>query len=113
MISDPQEFYTFLATSGIELANLVFASVDVVFASWRFVSEEEITGLRHTNEVIGAYMTAGASLQLYSYLDRLQERAIYCDTDSVLYGQPRNGPALVETGIISGPWLRNLDAQNL
>jgi len=30
MITDPQELYMFLATPGIEVANLVFASVDVV-----------------------------------------------------------------------------------
>jgi len=98
MISDPQEIYRFLATPGIEVAHLVFASDDVVWASWRFVAEEEIPCLCHTNEVIGAYVTAGARVHLDSYLDRLQEWAIYCDTDSVVYVQPRNGPALVETG---------------
>jgi len=35
MISDPQELYRFLATPGIDVANLVFASYDVVWASWR------------------------------------------------------------------------------
>jgi len=45
-----------------------------------------------------AYMTAGACLNLYTYLDRLEERAIYCDTVSVVYVQPREGPALDETG---------------
>jgi len=98
MITEHQELYRFLATPGVEVANLVFASDDVVWASWGFVAEEEIPSLRHTNEVIGAYVTAGARLHLYTYLDRLQERAIYCDTDSVVYVQPREGPALVETG---------------
>jgi hypothetical protein len=41
--------------------------------------------LRHTNEVIGAYVTTGARLKLYTYLDSLEERAIYCDIDSVIY----------------------------
>ena len=71
MISDPHELYRFLATPGIEVANLMFASDDVVWASWRFMAEEQIPSLRHTNEVIGAYVTAGARLHLYSYLDRL------------------------------------------
>jgi len=84
MISDPQKLYTFLATPGIDVANLVFASKDVVWASWSFVAEEEIPNFRNTNVVIGAYLTAGARLYLYSYLDSLQERAIYCDTDSVM-----------------------------
>jgi len=57
-----------------------------------------VTNLRHTNEVIGAYVTAGARIHLYRYLDRLRENAIYCDTDSVIYIQPRDETALIETG---------------
>ena len=53
--------------------------------------------LRHTNEVIGAYITTGASIHLYRYLDRLGERAIYCDTDSFIYMQPKDEPNLIET----------------
>ena len=98
MISDPRELCGFLATPGIEVASLVFASDDVVWASWRFVEEKDIPSLRHTNEVIGAYVTAGARLHLYKYLDRLQKRAIYCDTDSVLFVQPSAESPLVETG---------------
>jgi len=57
-----------------------------------------VPNLRHTNEVLGAYFTSGASIHLYRYLDRLVERAIYCDTDSVIYIQPRAEPGLIETG---------------
>jgi len=76
----------------------MFASDDVVWISWQFSSEERVPSLRHTNEVIGAYVTGGARIHLYSYLDRSQDKAIYCDTDSVLYIQPADEPALVETG---------------
>ena len=98
MISNLYELHRFLSTPGIEVANLVFASDNVVWASWSFVAEEEIPSLHHTNNVIGAYVTAGARLHLYSYLDRLQERAIYCDTDSVVYVQTRDETALLEVG---------------
>ena len=37
-------------------------------------------------------------MHLYKYLDKLQERAIYCDTDSVLFVQPSAESPLVETG---------------
>ena len=85
MISDPQELYRFLATPGIEVANLMFASDEVVWASWRYISEEKVPKLRHTNEVIGAYVTAGARIHLYAYLDKLQKITKYCDTASVIY----------------------------
>jgi hypothetical protein len=70
----------------------------VVWISWQYSSEELVPSLRHTNEVIGAFVTAGARIHLYSYLDRLRDKAIYCDTDSVIYVQPADEPPLVETG---------------
>jgi len=76
----------------------VFDNDYVIWASWRFMAEEEIPSLRHTKEFISAYVTVGARLHLISYLDRLQKRAIYCDTDSVVDDQPRDRPAPVETG---------------
>jgi hypothetical protein len=79
MITEPQELYRFLATPGIEVAALVFASDDFVCASWRYIAEEKVPNLNHTNEVIGAYVTAGARIHLYKYLDRLQQRVLYCD----------------------------------
>ena len=70
----------------------------MVWASWRLIEEEDILSLRHTNEVIGAYVIAGARLHLYKYLDKLQERAIYFDTDSVIFVQTSGESPLVETG---------------
>jgi len=98
LISEPHELYRFLVAPGIEVQNMMFANDDVVWISWQILSEERVPILRHTNEIIGAYVTAGARIHLYSYLDRSQDKAIYCDTDSVLYIQPADGPALVETG---------------
>ena len=54
MLSDPQELYRFLATPVIEVANLMFASDDLVCASWRYIAEEKVPNLRHTNEAISA-----------------------------------------------------------
>jgi hypothetical protein len=98
MITDPQELYRFLARQGIEIEALVFASDDVVCASWRDIAEEKVPNLHHSNEVIGAYVTAGARIHLYKYLDRLQQSAFYCDKDSVIFIQPDDQPALIETG---------------
>jgi hypothetical protein len=38
MITDPRELYKFLATLGVELVNMMFASDDVVWTSWKFTS---------------------------------------------------------------------------
>jgi len=63
-----------------------------------FTAEKRVSSLRHTNDVIGAYVTAGPRIYLYRRLDQLHEKAIYCDTDSVNFIQPRDEPQLVETG---------------
>jgi hypothetical protein len=97
LISEPRELYKFLSTPGIEVMNLIFANDQVVWISWRIAEDmEHVPSLRHTNDVC-SFVTAFGRMHLYSYLDRLQDRALSCDTDSVIYIQPRNEPALVET----------------
>lgn len=84
-IADPQELFRFLTTPGIELISLVFAEDEAVWATWKYVEKEEnMPVLRHTNEVIAAYVTTGALLNLCSYLDVLKEKSLYCYTDSVV-----------------------------
>jgi len=77
-----------------------FANVDVVWISWQYSADERVPSLRHTKEVMGAYVTAGAMIHLYGFLDKLQEKAIYTDTDSVIFIQPGPGsePTLIKTG---------------
>jgi len=60
--------------------------------------EESVPNLRHTNKVIGAFVTAGTRIHLYGFLDRLQEKAIYCDTDSVIFNQPSAVPWPIASG---------------
>jgi hypothetical protein len=67
----------------------------VVWLSWKVTAEENVPNLPHTNEVIGAY--AGARIHLYGFLDRLQEKVIYCDTDSVIFIQPSGEPWPIAT----------------
>jgi hypothetical protein len=76
----------------------VFDIDEFVCASWLYIGEEKVPNLPNTNEVIGAYVTAAARIHLYSYLARLKQMALYCDTDSVVYIQPDDQPALIETG---------------
>jgi hypothetical protein len=98
IITEPHEMYRFLATPGVEVTNLVFASDDVAWLSWKATAEENVPYLPHKNEEIGAYVTAGARIHLYSFLDRLQENAINCDTDPVIFIQPSGKPWPIATG---------------
>ena len=74
----------------------MFANDDVVSASWQYIAEEKVPNLQHTNEFIGAYVTAGARIHLYNYLDRLENGWLYCDTASGIYVQPTT----------ESPWLK-------
>ena len=62
------------------------------------LSRRYLPKLRHTNEVIGAYVTAGARIHRYGFLYRLQENAKNCDTDSVIFIPPSDEPWPIVTG---------------
>jgi len=100
LISQPAELYRFLVTPGVEVQSMLFANDDVVWISWQYSADERVSSLRHNNEDIGAYVTAGARIHLYGFLHKLQEKAIYCDTDSVILVQSGQGceTTLIKTG---------------
>jgi hypothetical protein len=90
LISDPPELYRYLATPGIEVQDVVFAN-DVVCMSWQYCSAERVPNLTHTNEVIVAYVTAGAKIHLNGYLHKLQDKAIHMGTELYyLYSRETN-----------------------
>jgi hypothetical protein len=76
--------------------NLVFANDEVVWVSWKFTAEL-VPSLRHTTEVIAAYVTPGARIHLYGMsIDSKKMRCIV--TDFVIFIQPRNKPDMIVTG---------------
>jgi hypothetical protein len=89
---------------------LLFASDEVVWVSWRNSGEEQVLNLKHTNEVLGACVTAGARLRLYHFLDKVQENALYCDTDSVIYVQKESNPPMIECGDSLGDMQNELES---
>jgi hypothetical protein len=77
LISDPHELYRFLAAPGVEVVSLLIACDNVVWASWRYTADEQVPSLRHTNEVITAYVACGGRMHLYAHLDKFGERVLY------------------------------------
>jgi hypothetical protein len=96
IISDTQELYCFLTKLGIQVRSLLFVSDDVVWAALHYSNDEIFPNLGHTNEVIGAYVKSRARLRLYAYLNSLQGRELYCDTESVFYIQKDRETSLIE-----------------
>jgi len=68
MISDPQECFRFLVTPGTEVSNLLLASDEIVWVTWKNREKKYMPDLRHSKEVKGTYVTTGACLKINSYL---------------------------------------------
>ena len=64
--------------------NVMFAIARIVWTSMRYTADEKAPSLHHTNEVVTAYVALGGRMHLYAHLDKLGERTLYCDTESVI-----------------------------
>ncbi|XP_053405164.1 uncharacterized protein LOC128558905 [Mercenaria mercenaria] len=83
-IDEPALYFEKLTSDREEVTAVNFVSNEMVEIRWKYKDEfVEPTG--KTNVVIAAYTTAQARLKLYSYLEKLGPRALYADTDSVVF----------------------------
>src|SRR5271170_7216804 len=83
-----------------EINSVCFPHEEVAQVQWNHV-EEFIEPGSVANPFIAAYTTAQARLKLYSYLEKLGERVLYFDTDSVIY-VTKPGQELLPTGSFLG-----------
>lgn len=70
--------------------------------------DEFVQVLGNTNTVIAAYTTAQARLKLYSYIEKLQDRTLYFDTDSIVYLDRENDSYHPSTGNFLGTESKNI-----
>ena len=83
-ITEPSEYIDMMTSSSQVIKNVRFVSQEMVHTDWLYLDDfVEVSG--RTNVVNAAYTTAQARLKLYGYLERLNTRTLYCDTDSVIY----------------------------
>ncbi len=83
-ISDPREYVQKMTDDGIEVTDLFYVNQEHIGLRWRSKSDF-VEPLPNTNVVLAAYTTAQARLKLYSLLEKLDDRVLYMDTDSVIY----------------------------
>lgn len=84
VINQPHELYELLTNSAISVNTILPINDETVIVSWAYI-EEAFNVQKNVNVCIAAFTTAQARLKLYSYLEQLEERAVYWDTDSVIY----------------------------
>ncbi|XP_055390586.1 uncharacterized protein LOC129619368 [Condylostylus longicornis] len=84
IINQPRELYSLLTNPSIEVCYIFPVNEENIIVNWQY-KEEVMASLPTVNVCIAAYTTTQARLKLYSYLEKLQERVLYYDTDSVVY----------------------------
>jgi len=84
VINDYQQLASLLSSPEHEVTSLLPVNDEVLYVSWQ-LRQEAIAASPMTNVVIAAYTTAQARLKLYEYLERLDQRVLYYDTDSCIY----------------------------
>ncbi len=84
MITEPPRYYDLLTSDEFEVSNAHIVNDNMVEVQYKSVNEFTEPNSK-ANVIVGAFTTAYARLKLYDLLDLLQERALYYDTDSVIY----------------------------
>lgn len=105
LVEKEAELYEFLADPSKEITNITFLSgvteeKDLAYVQWRMIEEASVDS-GFINPIICAHVTAHARLLLYSYMEKLESRVLYCDTDSLIYVE-RPSDVPIETGPFLG-----------
>ena len=86
IINKPIDLFKLMTNPSSIVHNVTVINPEVVLTSWEKV-DEDVSPLKTVNVVLAAYTTAGARLELYKYLERLERRVLYFDTDSIIFTQ--------------------------
>ncbi|XP_049826242.1 uncharacterized protein LOC126266383 [Aethina tumida] len=84
IVNDPQECFDLLAHPSKNVNSITPVNEQTVVINWEY-ADEAVESLPTMNVVIAAFVTAQARLKLYEYLEMLDTRVLYYDTDSVIY----------------------------
>ncbi|KAF4529356.1 hypothetical protein B566_EDAN017368 [Ephemera danica] len=109
IVSDAKSLFNIIATVGVVVVNLIPIS-DTKLIVFTKMTEESFKLNPKTNVAIAAYTTAQARLHLYSYLEKLQEKILYMDTDSILIKVRDGDPDIPETGVFLGDLTDELES---
>ena len=93
IVDDYAAFLDLLSSDEQEVTHLHFINEHRVEMRWRY-TKDFVQSSDKSNVVVAAYTTAQARLKLYDYLEQLNERALYCDTDSIVFTTKRGEPEL-------------------
>ena len=109
-VTEPTEFYKILLDDTVSNLNIQFVNDDMVQMTYNF-KDHFFDNSNNTNIFIACFTTSHARLMLYDKLDYLQEKALYCDTDSIIYID--DGTKNIKTGDMLGEMTDELSGKKI
>ena len=85
LVTDLNKFYQLLTDETHNVDDVVLLTEEAVLMTVSPREKEFEETLPNTNIAIAAFTTAQARLKLYSYMEKLGERVLYTDTDSIIF----------------------------
>ncbi|KAF4514037.1 UNVERIFIED_CONTAM: hypothetical protein B566_EDAN018733 [Ephemera danica] len=90
IVQEPRRMEEMLDDTTIEISGVLPVDEDTMYVSYKNTLESDID-VPNTNVVIAAFTTAWGRMELYRHLEQLGDRAIYWDTDSVIFKWSETG----------------------
>jgi len=110
-ISTYEDYVKLWYDNQVDKSSLMFRRIhdDLDFMEVKYSHTSSLRAPSNTHYYMGGSCTAQARLKLTSMLRKVgEERALYCDTDSVVYVH-REGDEVIETGEALGHWSSEMD----
>ena len=93
-INDSAEFFKFISDPMYEIKGIDYYYIEntknYTLQVYYKIKDDFYEGNEKTNVVLAAFVTSQARLKLYSELEKLGERVLYFDTDSIFYASRPN-----------------------
>ncbi|KAF0027128.1 hypothetical protein F2P81_019869 [Scophthalmus maximus] len=85
LVSEPEEFFGYMFSEKYNVKYFAFINDETAPIQWSHGSRYIAPPNKTDNVFIAAFITAYGRLTVYSYLQQLQDRVLYFDTDSLIY----------------------------
>jgi hypothetical protein len=96
IVCDPHRFFQLLMDISIQINKVIVINELTLLVCFENINEA-CENLNTVNVAVAAFTTCGARIKLYSYLEQLQKRVLYMDTDSVIFTL-KQGESCLELG---------------
>lgn len=103
-VTEPEDYYKLIYSDTLEVQQIILLNDGQMAQVTYSELKESVKPLAYGNVVLASCVTSHARLRLYDMLDRLQERVLYHDTDSVIYQTMNQDDAEIPTGSSLGQW---------